>query len=115
VQHWPGHEVSHHFLLEDNLIETNLVGFNGYTGEDRSEDECHSYHLRGNTIRDNRIGARFARVHDCTVEGNQFIGNVDSAIRLEGTPGVQVGDNRFEGNAQDVVETTARWVSESRW
>jgi parallel beta-helix repeat protein len=104
VQHWPGHEVSYNFRLEDNLIEGNRTGFYGYTGEETTGQDCHDYHLRGNTIRDNRIGARFARVHNCTVEGNTFSGNVVSAIHLEGRPGVAVGDNAFEGSAPSVVE-----------
>ena len=74
VQHWPGHEVSHSFTIEDNLIETNHTGFHGYTGDDITDRDCHNYHLRGNLIRDNRTGVRFGRVRDCSVEGNQFAG-----------------------------------------
>jgi hypothetical protein len=102
VQHWPGHEVSHHFVLQGNLIESNHTGFNGYTGDDRTGDECHNYHLRDNVIRDNRIGARFARVRDCSLEGNQIVGNVEAGVRLEGQPGVIVGENQFENNRRDM-------------
>lgn len=107
VAHWPGHEVSHSFTLEDNLIEANGTGFAGYTGPETTDRECHDYHLRGNIIRDNRIGMRFARVRDCTVSGNHFAHNVESAIRLEGDPGVTVGENRFDDNAADLVRLPA--------
>lgn len=99
VQFWPGHEVSYNFLLENNMIEGNRTGFYGYTGEETTGQECHGYHLRGNTIRDNRVGARFARVHDCSVEGNTFSGNVVNAIQLDGQPGVTIGDNQSDGSA----------------
>ncbi|MBN1202491.1 MAG: right-handed parallel beta-helix repeat-containing protein [Anaerolineae bacterium] len=99
VEHWPGHEVSYNVRLAGNLIEGNHTGFYGYTGEETTDQECHDYHLRGNTIRDNRIGARFGRVHSCTVQGNTFSGNVVQAIQLDGTPGVVVGDNHFDDSA----------------
>lgn len=104
VPHWPGHEVSYNFTVEGNLIETNHTGFYGYTGDEPVDQDCHDYHLRGNTIRDNRIGARFARVYDCSVEDNHFEGNVEAAILLEGQPGVTIGDNRYTGNASDRQE-----------
>lgn len=103
VEHWPGHEVSHTFTVEDNLIETNHTGFHGYTGDDVADRDCHDYHLRGNTIRDNRVGVRFGRVQGCTVEDNRFEGNVEAAIRLDGEPGVRVGANTFDANARDVL------------
>jgi parallel beta-helix repeat protein len=105
VQHWPGHEVSYNFRLEDNLIEGNRTGFYGYTGDETTAQDCHDYHLHGNVIRDNRTGARFARVQNCTVERNTFSGNVVSAIYLDGQPGVMVGENAFEGSAPSVIET----------
>jgi parallel beta-helix repeat protein len=100
VQFWPGHNVSHHFVLEHNLIESNRTGFNGYTGDETTDQECHHYDLRANTIRDNRIGARFARVQNCSVEGNTFAGNVVSPLKLDGSPGVSVGDNVYEDSAR---------------
>ena len=105
VAHWPGHEVSYDFVLENNVIEANGTGFHGYTGPETTGQECHNYHLRGNTIRDNRVGVRLARVRDCSVENNTFESNIERALWLEGQPGVTVGGNRFEGNAADVVET----------
>jgi parallel beta-helix repeat protein len=116
VQHWPGHEVSYEFLLENNLIEANHTGFYGYTGPETTDRECHGYQLRGNTVRDNRIGVRFARVHECSMDGNTFIGNIESAIRLEGKPGVALSGNRFEGNARDIAEVQAEEdTGAARW
>ncbi|MGQ9848693.1 MAG: right-handed parallel beta-helix repeat-containing protein [Aggregatilineaceae bacterium] len=103
VAHWPGHEVSHSFILEDNLIEANGTGFAGYTGPETTDRECHNYHLRGNAIRDNRVGVRMARVRDCTVENNEFTGNVESALQVEGEAGVHVAQNRFVSNARDIA------------
>jgi parallel beta-helix repeat protein len=104
VQHWPGHEVSYNFRLEANVIEGNRTGVHGYTGDETVAQDCRDYHLHGNVIRDNRTGVRFARVQNCTVEGNTFSGNVVSGIHLDGQPGVTVGDNTFEGSAPSVVK-----------
>jgi parallel beta-helix repeat protein len=103
MRYWPGFEVSYDFIVENNLIESNHTGFAGYTGEEAAQD-CHHYILRGNTIRDNRVGAFFTRVHDCRVEDNTFAGNVVSAIRLVNDPDVFIGDNRFEENAADILQ-----------
>lgn len=98
VAFWPGHEISHDFVLENNLIEGNRTGFYGYTGDETPDQDCHSYHLRNNTFRDNRIGAHFGRVRDCTVHGNTFSGNVVSAIQVDHTSGVTVGENYGDDN-----------------
>lgn len=105
VAHWPGHEVSHDFVVENNLIEANHTGFHGYTGAETTDRVCYGYHLRGNTLRNNRIGVRLDRVVDCSVEANVFERNVEKALWLEGHPGVALRDNRFDGNAADVTET----------
>ena len=104
VAHWPGHEVSYNFTLEANTIEANGIGVNGYTGAETTALECHDYHLRGNTIRDNRIGLHFGRVQTCSVTENTFIANVERAIQLEDNADVKIGENTFEGNAADVVK-----------
>ncbi len=104
VQHWPGHEVSAHFTLEDNLIEGNRTGFNGYTGPETIDQDCHDFVLRGNTIRDNRDGVRLERVQDCILAGNTFQGNIRSAVTLIGQPGVTLDDNSFINNAAAVLE-----------
>ncbi len=105
LQYWPGHEVSYNFTLEANLIESNNIGFHGYTGADVKDQECHGFHLRGNTIRDNRHGLRFGRVHACSVEDNRFTGNVESAVQLAANSDVAIGQNHFERNAADVIKS----------
>jgi parallel beta-helix repeat protein len=104
VDYWPGYEVSFDFRLEDNLIEANGIGFAGYTGDERVDQECHNFHLRGNTFHDNRIGAHFHRVKDCSLEDNTFRANVIAAVRLGRDAGATVGENRYETNTADVVE-----------
>jgi parallel beta-helix repeat protein len=97
----PGYEVTHHFTLEDNLFETNRIGFWGYTGEE-TQALCHNYHLRGNTFKDNRVGVQLARILDSSVEGNRFEGNVEAAIRVKGEPGVTIGENDFSDNREQL-------------
>ena len=104
VPYWKGYEVTYNITLEDNLIESNHIGVAGYAGDEITTQACHDFHLRGNTFHDNRVGGIFKRVDACTVEGNRFKHNVEAALRLVGKPGVEVGDNTFEGNARDVVE-----------
>jgi parallel beta-helix repeat protein len=105
VQYWPGHEVSHDFTLEDNLIELNNTGFYGYTGDETTDSQCNQFHLRKNTICDNRVGLRFARVDNCTVEDNTFTNNVEVAVKLAADADVAIGENSFDGNAADVVKS----------
>ncbi len=102
VQHWPGHEVSYDFRIEENLIESNRVGFVGDTGDETPDQNSHGFHLSRNTIRDNRVGVQFGRVRDSSVVGNRFERNVVQAVRLEGAPGVTLENNTFEANAEDV-------------
>lgn len=104
VPYWPGHEISYGFTLEHNLFETNRIGFAGYTGDETTDQECHSFVLRGNIFSDNRVGAHFTRVRDCALEDNRFKKHVECAVRLLGNPGVTVGDNTFENNVADVKE-----------
>ncbi len=101
---WPGYEVPYNFTVEDNLFETNQIGFNGYTGDDVGAQQSHGFHLHRNTFRDNRIGARFTRVRDCSLNDNVFEAQLEAAVRLIAKPGVQLGDNRFQGNQRDVHE-----------
>ncbi len=105
VPYWQGFEVSYNFMLEDNLIEQNTTGFLGYTGSETTIRDCYHFDLKGNTFRDNRTGAQFGRIADCTVSGNTFAGNVEAALRFIGQPDVRLGDNTFESNVRDVVET----------
>ncbi|MBK9123982.1 MAG: right-handed parallel beta-helix repeat-containing protein [Chloroflexi bacterium] len=102
LPHWPGHEVPYNFDIEDNMIESNGLGFDGTTGDESPDAQSHNFRLRGNTFRDNRVGARFGRARDCTVEGNTFAANVEAALLLVGDPGVAVGQNTFDDNARDI-------------
>ena len=104
MPYWSGYEVSYNHTMENNLFESNRVGFSGYTAENIPDEVCYGYHLRGNTFRDNRVGAHFTRVHDCTVAENTFEGNVEAAIQLVKQPGVHAADNHFKGNTADMVE-----------
>ena len=99
-----GYEVTYNCTLEDNLIESNLVGFAGYTGDETNAQDCHHFHLHRNTFHDNRVGAMFKRTTDCTVESNIFKRNIEAALRLVGKPGVKVDTNTFESNRRDVAE-----------
>jgi parallel beta-helix repeat protein len=107
LDYYPDHQVSYNFTVEDNLIESNMVGFAGYTGDKTPDAECHDYIVRGNTFNDNRVGAHFARVQACTVEGNTFTNNVEAALRLKGKPSVTVGANTYADNRADVLEVDA--------
>ncbi|MBZ0300652.1 MAG: right-handed parallel beta-helix repeat-containing protein [Anaerolineae bacterium] len=102
LQAWQGWEVSFDFAIDDNLLEANRIAFNAYTGAEIQGVDGHGYTLRRNTFRDNRIGARFLRVHDCLLNDNTFTGNVEQAVLLVGQPGVTLGDNQFAANHQDV-------------
>jgi parallel beta-helix repeat protein len=104
MPYWSGYEVSYNHTVEDNLFEGNRVGFSGYTADNIPNDECHGFHLRGNTFRDNRIGAHFARVFDCTVEGNTFENNVEAALQLVKQPHVRVEGNQFVHNGTDIAQ-----------
>ena len=104
IEHWQGHEVTYNFTLTDNLFESNTIGFNAYTGANTPDLSCHDFDVRGNTFKDNRIGARYGRVENCTLSDNTFTDNVVAAVQLEGNPGVSTDGNRFEGNAAEIVQ-----------
>ncbi len=103
MPYWQGFEVSYNFTLENNLIESNTVGFTGYTGAETTEQQCHNLHLRGNTFTDNRVGAQFQRVQTSTLHENTFADHLVAAVRLEGTPDVAVDDNQYTNNTHNVV------------
>jgi parallel beta-helix repeat protein len=105
VEYFPSFEVCYNCTLESNLIEANGIGFNGYTGDDAKGKEGYRYHLSKNTIRDNRVGARFSRVRECSLDDNVFEANVQQAIHLDGAPGVSLGSNHMKDNATDILET----------
>ncbi len=105
VPYWPGFEVSYNITLENNTFEGNRLGFAGYTGTETREPEAYGYVLRHNSFKDNRVGAQFSRVHDCVVEDNEFVGNIEAALRLMDQPGVTVTNNHFVNNRVDQDET----------
>jgi len=105
VDYWPGYEVSFDFRIEENQFERNEIGFAGYTGAERTDQDCQNYHLKKNYFHDNRVGAFFGRVRDCTLQDNTFSANVVAAIQIEGKPDVKIGENRYEKKHADVVET----------
>lgn len=105
LKSWQGWETSYDFTIENNKFENNRIAFNGYTGSEIVGQDGSGYTLRGNTFNDNRIAARFFRIYDSQVLNNTFSGNVEKAISLEGKPGVTVGENTFEKNVADVVES----------
>ena len=82
MKYWPGHEVSHDFTVENNTIESNRIGFNGYTPDSLSESPCYGFQLLGNVVQDNRVGIRFSHVRDCLIEGNRFSGNLEDDVKL---------------------------------
>jgi parallel beta-helix repeat protein len=104
LKQWPGWEVSYDFTIEDNLIESNRIGFNGYTGAEIVGQNGRDYRLKANTFRDNRTGLRFLRVNDSQVIGNTLAANVERAVLLLNQPGVTLNDNQFSNNGADVVE-----------
>ena len=104
VAYWPGHETTYNFVFADNLFESNTIGFNAYSGADSMDQPCHDFVVRGNQFKDNRIGARYGRVENCTLTENTFTANVIAAVELEGQPGVTTDGNHFEGNAAEIVQ-----------
>lgn len=104
LKQWPGWEVSYDFTIEDNLIESNRIGFNGYTGAEIVGQNGRGYRLKANTFRDNRTGLRFLRVNDSQVMSNTLTSNVERAVLLLDKPGVTFESNQFDDNGADVVE-----------
>ena len=104
LKQWPGWEVSYDFDITDNVFEHNKIGFNAYTGAEIVGQDGRDYHLKANTFRDNRIGARFFRVQDSQLTQNIFEGNVEQAILFLNNPTVRHDDNEFRANTADVVE-----------
>jgi parallel beta-helix repeat protein len=103
LKQWPGWETSFDFDIENNQIEHNGIGFNGYTGSEIVGQDGRDYRLKNNTFSDNRVGSRFFRVQNIHLSGNTFAGNVEQAVLLIDKPAVTIEDNQFEGNAADVV------------
>ncbi|MBE2183537.1 MAG: right-handed parallel beta-helix repeat-containing protein [Anaerolineae bacterium] len=103
VPYWPGHEVSHHMTLDNNLIEHNDIGLAGYTGDETTAANCHDYHVTGNVFKANRTGAFFKRVDACRVEDNTFSGSLETALHLVNKPDVKVENNIFDENVRNII------------
>jgi parallel beta-helix repeat protein len=102
VAYWEGHEVTYNVALTENHIEGSSIGVHVYTGDDSPTQDCHHISVRGNRFDDNRVGVRFGRVRDCSVEDNTFTRHLVAAVEQMASSGVTVGANQFEGNAADV-------------
>jgi parallel beta-helix repeat protein len=95
MPYYPAHAVPHHFTIRENNLESNNIGFHGYTGDDTPSLESHDFILEENIFHDNRVGARFGRVKACRVANNRFGRNVEKA--LDYGEGVEVAEsNKFE-------------------
>ncbi|MCK6576884.1 MAG: right-handed parallel beta-helix repeat-containing protein [Anaerolineae bacterium] len=106
LEHWREWAVSYDYTLEDNLIEQNRIGFNGYTGPEIPLDQVsYDLRLRGNTFKGNITGARFHRVRQAALTGNTFQGNQRAALLIE-EPGVALADNQFADNAEAILHTS---------
>ncbi len=117
LDHWREWEVSYDFTLEDNVIEQNRIGFNSYTGPEIPLDKVfYDLRLRGNTFRSNLIGTRFHRVRQVSLSGNTFQGNQQAALLIQ-EPGVELVDNQFVDNAEEIAHTTeiAHKTESSGW
>ena len=106
LREFPGWEVTHDIVLEDNLIESNGIGFNAYTGPEMTTHTQHSLTVRGNIFKDNRVGVQMDRVEQSVVEGNTLAENVVAAVRLVGDLNLDLTDNVLQGNAADTVRAS---------
>lgn len=104
LEYWPGFEVAYNMSVEGNTIETNRLGFDAYSALDPNEPRGREFHLRKNVFKDNRVGAQFARVNGCSVEDNDFNGNVEAGLRLRDNGDMRVQNNHFANNRVDQDE-----------
>jgi len=101
---WKGWEVSFDFKIENNQIQKNNIGFNGYTGAEIVGQNGRDYTIKNNTFHDNRVGAKFFRIDDSQLTQNRFISNVENAVLLVNKPTITLVDNEMYGNNADVIE-----------
>jgi parallel beta-helix repeat protein len=104
LKQWSGWEVSYDFAIENNQIEKNNIGFNGYTGAEIVGQNGRDYRINNNSFQDNRIGAKFFRVDNAHLIENKFVSNVEKAVLLVNKPGVVLTNNQFNQNYIDVVD-----------
>lgn len=102
LPYWPGYETSYRHLLTGNLFEGNRVGFIGDTGA-KTDESAHHLALKDNQFTDNRVGAFFGRVTDCTLDGNTFTGNIEAAVQHGPDAQIELGTNEFQGNRSDIA------------
>ena len=117
LKYWPESAVSYDYTLEENVIEQNRIGFNGYTGPEIPPDQVsYDLRLRGNTFKDNQTAVRLHRVRQVTVTGNRFVRNQRVALLID-DPDVALADNQLMDNAEDVTHTTelGHKTEESGW
>lgn len=104
LEYFPDQMVTHDIAIEGNRIESNHTGVLADTGETSPDESCHHIHLRRNQFQDNRVGASFGRVRDCSVAGNSFSQQVVAALQLDPAAEVALADdNRFEDNVCDYL------------
>lgn len=72
LQHFPGWEVTHDIVIEENEIDSNAIAVNAYTSPEIIDQEIHHLTIRNNLLRANRADIEFRRVQDSTVEDNQI-------------------------------------------
>lgn len=104
LHHWPEWAVSYDYTLENNLIENNHIGFNGYTGPEIPADKVsYDLRLRGNTFRNNLTAVRFHRVRQSLVSGNTFENNQQAMLFIE-QPDIELSHNQLSGS-DEIVHT----------
>ena len=103
LQQFPGWEVTHDILLENNLIENNSIGVNAYTGQEMVTQTQYGLTMRNNMLKDNRVGIQMERVQSSVIEGNTLEANVVAAIRLLNEPDITLDANSFFGNSANTV------------
>lgn len=96
MDYYGDQKVSRDCTIEQNDIAENTIGFNGYTGDDVQDQLSSGFVVRDNTFTNNRIGARFHRVENSSLEKNHFIGNVVENIQISAGDEVTKTDNTIE-------------------
>lgn len=72
LRHFPGWEVTHSIVIEDNQIDGNTVAVNAFTSPEITDREIHHLTIRKNQLRGNRTAVQLDRVQDSIVEDNQI-------------------------------------------
>lgn len=72
LKNFPGWEVTHDIVIEDNQIDGNIVAVNAYTSPEFTDQEMHDLTIRKNLLRGNRSNVQLNRVQASIVEDNQI-------------------------------------------